>query len=243
MPVYYYDLHIHTALSLCADDDMTPQNIVNLAKLSGLDLIAVSDHNTAGNIAAVIAASKALDGPAVVPAIELTTSEEIHVLLLFRTLAGAAAAWEEIKRRQPVFAKKAGKSGNQLYLDACDRVVGEEGNLLLIATDISVDETPAFAQKYGGVAVPAHADKAAYSVVGVLGVFPFESGFTAAELTPYATDELRESLKTAGIHILSDSDSHFLGILNEREPKNAIELPEPTAAALVDKLTQLNSQR
>ncbi len=239
MPTYYYDLHIHTALSLCADDDMTPQNIVNLAKLSGLDIIAVSDHNTAGNVEAVMKASKALSGPVVVPGIELTTEEEIHVLLLFKTLSGAVAAWEEIRLKQGTrIVNKPKEYGNQFYMDENDRVTGMEESVLSVAAGISVDAAAAFAAKYNGVAIPAHADKPSYSVTGVLGVFPFDSGFTAAELTEYAEPDLRAELKKKGYHILSGSDAHFLGILNERDSKNAIELPEPSADALIDALSR-----
>ena len=42
----YYDFHIHSALSPCGDADMTPNNIVGMASIKGLDAIAVSDHNT-----------------------------------------------------------------------------------------------------------------------------------------------------------------------------------------------------
>ena len=55
---YYVDLHIHSALSPCADDDMTPNNIVNMAMLKGLDIISVTDHNSAENLEAVINAGR-----------------------------------------------------------------------------------------------------------------------------------------------------------------------------------------
>ena len=78
----YYDLHIHSALSPCADDDMTPNNIVNMAKLKGLDLITVSDHNCAKNVRA--AAKVAEDeGVLLLPGIEMTTAEEVHLLVFF----------------------------------------------------------------------------------------------------------------------------------------------------------------
>ena len=78
----YYDLHIHSALSPCADDDMTPNNIVNMAKLKGLDLITVSDHNCGRNVEA---ASKVAEqaGILFLPGIEMTTAEEVHVLAFF----------------------------------------------------------------------------------------------------------------------------------------------------------------
>ena len=80
-----YDLHIHSALSPCGDADMTPNNIVNMALICGLDMIAVSDHNTAGNVDAVMKVGQTA-GITVVPAMEVETMEEIHVLCLFPTL-------------------------------------------------------------------------------------------------------------------------------------------------------------
>ena len=78
----YYDFHIHTALSPCGDDDMTPNNIVNMAVLKGLDAIAITDHNTAKNVPACVECAK--DKPLVViPGMEIETAEEIHMLALF----------------------------------------------------------------------------------------------------------------------------------------------------------------
>ena len=79
---YYYDLHLHSCLSPCGDMDMTPNNITGMAKLLGLDIIALTDHNTCRNCEATIAAGKE-NGVVVVPGMELTTSEDIHAVCLF----------------------------------------------------------------------------------------------------------------------------------------------------------------
>ena len=84
----YYDLHIHTALSPCGDNDMTPCNIVGLAALCGLDVIAVTDHNSALNCAAVEKAGREA-GIIVLSGMELETAEEVHVVLLFPSAAAA----------------------------------------------------------------------------------------------------------------------------------------------------------
>ena len=69
-----YDLHLHSCLSPCGDRDMTPNNIVNMASLLGLDVIAVSDHNTARNLPAVFAVAERV-GLLVIPAMELCSAE------------------------------------------------------------------------------------------------------------------------------------------------------------------------
>ena len=97
----YYDLHIHSALSPCGDEDMTPNNIVNMSLLKGLDVIAVTDHNSCGNVRAVM--EVAGDRLLVIPGLEVETAEEVHVLCYFPTLEQAEQLWEILKaHRLPV---------------------------------------------------------------------------------------------------------------------------------------------
>ncbi len=238
---YYYDLHIHTALSLCADDDMTPCNITGLSLLSNLDIIAVTDHNSAGNAESVIKASRAKNGPLVVPGMEVTTLEEIHVLMLFDSLDGAITATDEIKTLGGVKIKNnPEKYGRQLYMDENDNITGEEGFVLSAAVNLSIDDAAFFAKRFGGVCIPAHIDAPSYSVIGVLGYLSDELGFSTVELTKRADEKLVLDLKNRGYNIIQDSDSHFLGALNERDADNSIELSELSLKALIKKLSVNN---
>ena len=90
MAALYYDLHIHSCLSPCGSEDMTPYNIAAMAALKGLDVIAVTDHNSCKNCPAVLAAAKEY-GVLALPGMELTTSEEVHAVCLFETLDAAMA--------------------------------------------------------------------------------------------------------------------------------------------------------
>ncbi|MDR2932189.1 MAG: PHP domain-containing protein, partial [Oscillospiraceae bacterium] len=83
-----YDFHLHSCLSPCGDNDMTPCNIVNMAKLLELDIIALTDHNTTGNCRAAMAAGAKI-GLVVVPGMELCTAEEIHAVCLFPDIDSA----------------------------------------------------------------------------------------------------------------------------------------------------------
>ena len=96
----FYDFHIHSALSPCADDDMTPNNIVNMAVLKGLDVIALTDHNSCGNCRSVMEVGKE-KGLLVIPGMELCTSEECHVLCLFSSLDGALEFEKQVKKHYP----------------------------------------------------------------------------------------------------------------------------------------------
>ena len=80
---YYYDFHIHSCLSPCGSPDMTPSNIARMAALAGCQIIAVSDHNSTGNCRSVAKAAEEA-GIVAIAAMELTTSEEVHILCLLR---------------------------------------------------------------------------------------------------------------------------------------------------------------
>ena len=90
MKRYFADLHIHSCLSPCADLDMTPLRIVRQAASVGLDIIAIADHNTAENVAAAEAVAREV-GVCLLPAMEVTSAEEVHVLALFGTVDAASA--------------------------------------------------------------------------------------------------------------------------------------------------------
>lgn len=83
-----YDLHIHSCLSPCGDDDMTPGNIVGMAAIKGLDVIAVTDHNSCRNCPAVLKLAEQY-GVLAIPGMELTTAEEVHAVCLFSELSAA----------------------------------------------------------------------------------------------------------------------------------------------------------
>ncbi|HZW04812.1 MAG TPA: PHP domain-containing protein, partial [Anaerolineaceae bacterium] len=84
------ELHVHTVLSACAEIEMLPPLIVEEALAKGIDVIAITDHNTTGNVAAVQRAALGIN-LTVLPGMELQTREEVHVLCLFDTLDQAEA--------------------------------------------------------------------------------------------------------------------------------------------------------
>ena len=97
----YYDLHIHSCLSPCGDDDMTPANIAGMAAVKGLDVIALTDHNSCKNCPAILKHGEEY-GITVIQGMELTTSEEVHVVCLFPALGDAMAfdgyVYEHVRR-------------------------------------------------------------------------------------------------------------------------------------------------
>ncbi len=207
----FYDLHMHSCLSPCGDDDMTPYNVAGMAALCGLQVIALSDHNTCGNCAPFLAAA-AEAGLIALPAMELTTSEEVHVLCLLPTLEAARAFSDYVYGRLPDFPNDESIFGRQVRMGEADTVLGVEPRLLTSATDIGLYDVAALLASYGGAAIPAHIDRPSFSLLANLGFYDPSMGFSVMELTA-AADEgaLRKAHpELAGVRFIRNSDAHYL---------------------------------
>ena len=174
------DLHIHSCLSPCADDTMTPAAIVKAAKEAGLELIAITDHNSARNCPAVAAeAEKA--GIGFIPGIEVTTSEEIHCVCLLPDLGKAAAFSRWLDTLRPGIANRPNVSGRQTVIGSRGSRT-EERELLFMARRISVNELSRAVRQYSGLIWPAHVDKPSNSLYSILGCWPEDLDMDAVEL-------------------------------------------------------------
>ncbi len=231
---YFCDLHLHSALSPCGDNDMTPNNIVNMATLCGLNIIAICDHNSIGNVKSAMKVAENLP-ITVVPGMELETLEEAHFVCLFPTLSLAEEfdKWltpykNQIKNRPEIF-------GEQLYLNEKDEITGIEEHLLVAAASCSIYDAAPKVREFGGVIIPAHVDKSSYSIISNLGTVPEDLGFTTVEISKNTTKEeaISRFPYLSKYQIITNSDSHYLDSFYEKE--NPIELPEPTAEALIKK--------
>lgn len=229
----YADLHLHSCLSPCGDGDMTPYNLVQMAKLLGFDMIALTDHNSCGNCASAMRVGQDI-GLTVVPGMELCTSEEIHCVCLFPELDAANAFSEFVHNKMPGIKNQPEIFGEQYKMDEGDGVIGSESLLLTTAADISIDDVTPLVQSYGGACFPAHLDRASYSVLSVLGFLYPELRFTAAEFTPkaYLPQYLEQHPLLQNMHLLRNSDAHYLE--NMIEPIDALELTACTPQALIN---------
>ncbi len=211
MKQFLADLHIHTALSPCAAEDMTPPAIVQAALDSGLAMIAICDHNSAGNTAATQAAAG--DRLCALAGMELTTAEEVHVLGLFPDAARASAAAAEVVATLPqADAAYYERFGPQQLMGADGRVLGFERRMLAVASTFELSAAIALIHRHDGVAVAAHVNRPSFSVVSQLGMFPPDAGFDAIEVfsAPGFPSRAAE-FAGHGLAVLSSSDSHFLG--------------------------------
>ncbi len=211
---YAYDLHIHSALSPCADDDMTPNNIAGMAKIKGLDIIALTDHNSCGNVRALMKAAKQYD-IIVVPGMEVETEEEVHIVCYFPDIASAEKMQDIVKSSMLGIKNSPETFGNQLYMDENDEITGIEENLLVSATTLSFQEVFKVVHEIGGIAVPAHIDRNSYSVISNLGFLPPDVDIKAVEITAKNLNEWKENY--SNFSILTNSDAHNLGDIAEKE--------------------------
>lgn len=176
----YTDLHIHSCLSPCADDGMTPYEVVRTAKNAGLGLIALTDHNSAKNCPAAAAAAREV-GIGFIPGLEVTTSEEIHCVCLFPDLGRAAAFSQWLNTLRPGFANRPAIFGRQTVMGPAGRR-SEERELLFMARRLSLTELPRAVREYGGLYWPAHVDKPSNSLYSILGCWPEDFTADAVEL-------------------------------------------------------------
>ena len=224
MSRYYYDFHVHSCLSPCGDADNTPNNIAGMAHLNGVQLMALTDHNSSRNCPAFFAAARRY-GIVPIAGMELTTSEDIHAVCLFETLEAALAFNDEVDARRIRVKNREDIFGEQLILDENDNVVGHEEDLLINATTIALDEAPQIAAAYGGICYPAHIDRPANGAIEILGDFPHYANFHLAELHDRANrDEYVRTYHLEGIRLLFSSDAHYLDQLRDGEENDCIEI-------------------
>lgn len=231
----YYDLHLHSCLSPCGDDDMTPWNTVNMAKLLELDMIALTDHNSCANCRSAMSVGEKI-GITVVPGMELCTAEEVHCICLFDDIDKAEEFSSYVKSTMPAVKNREEIFGAQFIRDGADGILGKEEILLTVASGISIDGLPELLSQYGGVCYPAHIDRESYSILSSLGDFPPELEVGAYELTPKADrDFYIENYKSiSGKRLIRSSDAHYLTDMRERE--FYLELEENSAGALIEYL-------
>lgn len=225
MNKYYYDFHIHSCLSPCADNDMTPANILGMASLVGLNAIALTDHNSCKNCPAFFAAAKNF-GIIPIAGMELTSAEDIHIICLFEELENAMYFSNEVAKKRMKLLNRPEIFGDQIIMDEADNIKGHEENLLPFATTLTVDDTPRFVESFGGICYPAHIDRASNAIVATLGTFPETPFFPCAEIKDInKAEEYKEKYPIIkNKKILMCSDAHYLWDI--REENSFIELDD-----------------
>lgn len=230
-----YDLHIHSCLSPCGDEDMTPANITGMAAVKGLDVIAVTDHNSCKNCPAVLERAKEY-GLLALPGMELCTSEEVHAVCLFSSLEAALTFDAYVHERLMPFPNDEAVFGKQQIYDSSDHVTGIEPYLLISGADISFEGLWELVCSYGGVMFPAHIDKNSNSLLSNLGFIPPDSRFKTVEVKDLKKLHMLKQNHPylEQCRIISNSDAHYLEDINE--PVLTLQVGERSAKAVVEAL-------
>lgn len=217
---------------------MTPYNLVNMAKILGMDTIALTDHNTAQNCRAAIKVGEEI-GLTVIPGMELCTSEEVHVVCLFDDVVNAEAFTDFVLSTVPPVKNRADIFGEQLIMDEGDGIIGTQDLLLTTASGISIEKAVQIVGEYGGICYPAHIDRSSYSVISNLGMITPEMGFKAVEMTAQADqNKFKDRYPIIkDIPVIVSSDAHYLE--NMKEAENTINVSENSVKAIVDRFRKL----
>lgn len=214
---------------------MTPSNIVGMSVIKGLDVIAVTDHNSCKNCPAVLAAAEEY-GILAIPGMEINTSEEVHAVCLFEELKAALEFDAYVYEKLIPFPNKEEIFGKQQIYDAADQVCGIVPNLLINATSISFEGLWELVRGYGGVMFPAHVDKTANSLIANLGFVPPDSRFVTAEVKDLGKLHKlkKENPYLEGCRIISNSDAHYLEHIHE--PELTLTVEEKSVKAVIGAL-------
>jgi len=210
LSVLVADLHIHTCLSPCADLDMTPMKIVREALNKNLSIIAITDHNSAQNVAAVIAAARDFD-LSVIPGIEVTTSEEVHIIGLFGEIKSALSMQELVYDNLQPGENNEDLFGIQVVANEFDEVEEINKRLLMGATFLSLDDVISAIHERGGLAVAAHVDRNSFSILSQLGFIPEGLKLDGVEISKRMTlTEARARFSQyEWVPFITASDAHF----------------------------------
>ena len=201
------DLHIHTCLSPCTELNMSPKGILTVAKKKGIDILGICDHNTSENSLAIMKAAKKMHIH-ILPGMEVTSEEEVHVLALFDDIGNA------LKLQEHVYQNLPGKNdeetfGMQVIVNEKDEVLGFNDKLLIGATTMPLDEILRLIHAFEGLAIASHINREAFSIIGQLGFIPDNLGLNALEISPSITIEEAKKKYPYNYPITSSSDAHY----------------------------------
>ena len=202
------DLHNHSCLSPCGSLDLSPRRLAEIAAGKGVNILALTDHNSSLNCPAF---RKACYMNNIIPifGMEATSSEEIHVLCLFTNLEASLAFSEYAYSILLPFVNDPAKTGDQVFVDEDDYIEGEVEYYLVNPLELSIDAIGPKVAEYGGIVIPAHVDRPAFSMTSQLGVVvsgPWEA-IECVRIPPLSAPS--QPLDTLGYPLITSSDAHY----------------------------------
>ncbi len=143
------DLHIHTVLSPCANLEMSPGNIVRIAKEKNLDLIAITDHNSTLHCS-LVRELAAEENIALLCGAEVTTREEVHCLTYFRDLSTLGLFQKYLDLYRPAIPYQPEKLGYQVVVNRAEKIIRTIRDYLNVALNQSIDQVEKEVHRLGG---------------------------------------------------------------------------------------------
>jgi PHP family Zn ribbon phosphoesterase len=203
------DLHIHTCLSPCGDLLFSPRAAVQAAVDRDLRMIAICDHNSAENVPAAIRAARGSD-VRVIPGLEVTSSEEVHVITLFAQEERALRMQELVYEHLQPGENDPRLFGEQVVVNENDEVERFNERLLIGATSLSIDSIVRNAHDLGGLAIASHVDREMFGLIGVLGMIPANLALDAIEISKHGHPDEVHALDPGSerFPIIRSSDAH-----------------------------------
>ena len=213
---------------------MIPPLIVHQARQSGLNLIAITDHNASENVPAVIAAAQGED-LTVLPGMELQTEEEIHSICLFDTIEQLQTLQEVVDHTLPDVPNNVEFFGEQFIVDETGDFIRRKKELLINSTHLSLEEAYKIVTDLGGLFIPAHVNREAFGLFYHLGFIPADLDLHAIEITRHITPEkaLETYPQLVNYHLIQSGDVHFL---SDFLGINQFFIKEPTISELIKAL-------
>jgi PHP family Zn ribbon phosphoesterase len=226
----FYDLHIHSILSPCADELMTPNNVLNMAMLKGLDIVAITDHNSTRQLPTISQLEDSYDF-LFVPAVEVTVKENFDVLCYFQTYEDAAT-FDQFLHIHLDGDWKAFSESDQVITDVYDIEI-DTVNKPLTHTNISYMDLVKRVKELDGAIILAHIDRPTQTPLNTYTLEELE--FDGIEIQSQNYDGfIKEHPSTEKYKIFQSSDAHSLPMISEKV--HSIELKAKTIDAFFDYL-------
>ena len=230
LKIFNCDLHVHTCLSPCGDWDMHPRAIVEKALACRLDVVAICDHNASENVPYVIKAARGKNLK-IIPGMEITSSEEVHLVALFESLSDLFAVQETVYRHL-TGENDENRFGVQAIVNESGEVEGLNNQLLIGATDLPLNEILDLVHEQNGLAIASHIDRESFSVLSQLGFIDESFDFDALEISALLNlKQAREKYASLNRYaFVTSSDAHYLKDIGRVFTK--IMMAEPSLAEL-----------
>jgi len=207
---YTCDFHIHTCLSPCGDLDMHPRALIEAAREKHLDIIGICDHNSMENAPYVMRAAAGTE-ITVLPGMEITSAEEVHIVALMGDL-GQAQRLQDLVYTHLHGLNDEDVFGVQAVVNECGEVEGLNPRLLIGATTLALTALVDAIHALGGLVIASHIDREAFGIIGQLGFIPPDVRFDALEISAAlgVAGARQRYPELAGYPFITSSDAHCI---------------------------------